>query len=172
RRSAVIASGYNETMGITGDPLQIALAAVCLALLGGTCVWLVAARPRGLVPVAMALTCLLATFIAWKASFVRHDDGHVRMFFAFAMVAALALWPAAAVKEGRRRWLRASCLAVIPVAVAGMQSARNEPGGDLLQTVDVLKMTVGGNIDNLMALGPYAARQQQSRQELAAELTL
>lgn len=170
RMSAEIASGYNDTMGLAGSEWQFGLGLACVLLVCSACASTVIARPRSLAQAALLLVFLPAVFVAWKGGFVRHDDAHCLLFFAFATFAPLVLLPAIAGKARHRHWLRVLCLVTIVPAVIGMQHA--DPVRGLPYFVQALRMHFTELAQALLGLGHYAERQQETWNQYAAELAM
>ncbi len=80
RNSMEISSGYNYAMSLGGVKTQLAAGVAGICLFYVIFVYGLIKRKRGLI-VFMLPFCVLA-FIAFKHSFVRHDWGHVSVFFA------------------------------------------------------------------------------------------
>ena len=171
RMSSAIASGYNETMGCKGTPLQMQLGQACSLLFLPILAAFVCMRPRSFVHLAIAMVCGAAWFVAWKAAFVRHDDGHARLFFAFAAFAPFVVAPAIAAKAGHGRWLRVPGLAVTVMAVLGMQ-ASCDPHEDLLHTPDRVLAGAWNTARALADLPQYRARQLEEKDHYASEVAM
>ncbi|HZN37325.1 MAG TPA: hypothetical protein VFD82_00905 [Planctomycetota bacterium] len=171
RMSSSIASGYNEAMGYGGVPLQMHLGQACTLLLFATLAALVCMRPRSFVHLAVAVVCGAALFVAWKGGFVRHDDGHARLLFAFAAFAPLVLLPAIAAKVGHGRWLRVPGLLVTVLAVLGMEETFGSFGG-LRQIPDRVLARAPHTAGLLADMPRYRALLQEVRNWFAAAVAL
>jgi hypothetical protein len=165
RTSFEFADGYQATMGTRGSSGQLALGLTCALLTGAGCAAVTLARPRGLVPAALGFVVLTGTFVAWKAGFVRHDRGHVRLFFAVTTFAPLL--PALMAKERGHRWYRGGGLAVMVLSV-GTLSRVSEWSHGLLDAPAALLRRVTSHAGQLASLDRYAEEQECQQSALSA----
>jgi hypothetical protein len=109
-----VAQGYVGAQASRGADVDLWLAGICLAanvLLAATII-----RSTRRLPAAGAVAlCLMTLFFAWKAGFVRHDDGHAILFAAVA-----ALVPFMLVAAGGAPPRRPATALAAAAAVAGL----------------------------------------------------
>ena len=120
RGTLALTSGYNETMGLD-EPAHIfgvgvAIAGGIWALLAAT--FLIRRRTMPEVPLVLFLAGF--SFVEWKHGYVR-ADGHVHIFFNFALILLPTLWllhRAEVVAGGSAPWRRGPRLAVATLGIA------------------------------------------------------
>jgi hypothetical protein len=161
-----LASGYNDTMGIAESQLVFWRGLFVSGTLIGSLA--VAAWNRRHEPMALTAIALLAghCFVQWKHGFVR-ADGHVYLYFNFAIVAGITVWLLGrpTVSASTPRGLRISAGCLLLACVIANCLGRNEP------------MLPAPHVAPLKSVRRLADRFEQLRslpiveQEFAAELS-
>jgi hypothetical protein len=136
-RAFDVAGGYGEAMALGDDAGQVALGLAALAGVAALLLaaWRAAPEGRTLAPLALVV---LATFLQWKHGFTR-ADGHVLFFCVHTLLLALALPPLIAPGAAVARWTVAPAVAVVLLAVVGME--RILPGSGVA-AVEISSRTV------------------------------
>lgn len=153
RASLEITSGYSQAMALQGPWLPIAAGAVVLLALAMSGVAAVARRPISLPDLAITAMAAATMFLAWKAAFVRQDEGHVMVLLTATMLAPILLPRAAG--RGRRRLQAAAAILVVLASIAGYcVTISGSPTGYFAQW----RTNAHRNLDWLIA--PQAQREQ------------
>jgi hypothetical protein len=84
---------YNEAMARYGDPFELMLGLTAVVVTGVLIAVTVLFRPISLRQVLVGVVASISLFLVWKHGFVRHDRGHVLLFFPFPVMLSFLVIP-------------------------------------------------------------------------------
>ncbi len=137
-----LSRGYNEAMAINEPPLAFATGCATLVVLELLTLLLAWHRRREAAGLAAALLVGAFNFLKWKHGFVR-ADGHVHIFYQYALAAAPTIWLLLPAPPPGRRLARAlpALLAVATIGLAIYGPGENPVGRLAWQLRRVLPLT-------------------------------
>ncbi len=126
RNSWEVSRGYADAMAMSGEPFDVGLAVVTMALavlLLALAAW---RNRRGVVAVTTVLLLGPGLFLGWKHGLIRHD-GHPFIFFGMAMFVALLLPRLLPRPTGPLTWLALGALLACSVGGTLLTADRVKP---------------------------------------------